>query len=751
MAKQMLDRLSMTRQLKNKKGENLFQKSDPDKLYDVVDVCGKGTYGIVYKAIHRTTKKTWALKVMNLEDLDDDDIINELQIMKRIQHPNVVSMDDAYLQKRKITMAIDFCEGGSVLDIREELAQPFPEMLIRYVFREVLVGLKYLHSLGIVHRDVKCGNILFNDEGGVKLADFGVSSQGIAGAFKLKTFIGSPYWMAPEVIVCDETPTASYNEKCDIWSTGITVIECIDGLPPLIEIHPMRALQYIVVKEPPTITCTPEKWSDRLHEFVASCLQKSYHTRCNAAEMLDHPFVSELQPEEFLRDEVMYYVNMARRKMAGEDIDVEKLLDRRTKQQNHLSRQINIRSTISEDSFSSVTDISDTKRYSSMRPAIENSNLPTMTQTAAWLRAAIHNRDEEILRYACCIANLTNYRGAELEEANEMFKAVSECRKACDDAYKSMTSRKHMDISLCAADKLSITSDSIEGIRRLLHHTPVDKFLQIQLKKAQAAGDKQRIAEITIEIKDKFYEMFGTRMFQLCEYGFLRSAKSFAKSYGRIHNGKKEDLQKGMLEYQKGPIPTSLLRLEPKLEKIATGNFKRLQRFMSDKPREEVIRDGQYIIDGAMNNIGLRDEVYCQVMKQLTKNFDGESRRKGWQFMQACVQCFPPSDDFANFVEIFLRENAEPTNNFEKEDFIAHLHKTTFTSGSPFVNMAVILTRSRQVIEEPQKISDVPLESNKTAPTPIAQIALPGQPKWNVVNQESGINNAGLVGEGGGV
>ncbi|KNC72052.1 hypothetical protein SARC_15400, partial [Sphaeroforma arctica JP610] len=117
--------------------------------------------------------------------------------------------------------------------------------------------------------------------------------------------------------------------------------------------------------------------------------------------------------------------------------------------------------------------------------------------------------------------------------------------------------------------------------------------------------------------------MFGTQMFQLCEYGFVRSPKEFAKAYGRmVGSGKKEDLQRGMLEYQKGPIPTSLLRLEPKLEKIAVGNFKRLLRFMSDRPREEVMRDGQLIIDGAMNNVGLRDEVYCQVIKQLIKNYD---------------------------------------------------------------------------------------------------------------------------------
>ena len=195
-------------------------------------------------------------------------------------------------------MLIEFCAGGAVDTLMFDLDKPLNESQIRYVIRETLEALVYLHENSfVIHRDMKAGNILLTEAGKVKLADFGVSAKNSNQLQRRFTFIGTPYWMSPEIIACETDKEMSYDTKTDIWSLGITCIELAEKEPPHNELNPNRVMMRIRKADPPHLK-DKNRWSKSFHEFLSVCLDKNPENRPSARELLLHPFIATFKGDE---------------------------------------------------------------------------------------------------------------------------------------------------------------------------------------------------------------------------------------------------------------------------------------------------------------------------------------------------------------------------------------------------------------------------------------------------------------------
>uniref|UniRef100_A0A8C1UYC9 non-specific serine/threonine protein kinase n=1 Tax=Cyprinus carpio TaxID=7962 RepID=A0A8C1UYC9_CYPCA len=270
--------------------ENLKRDVDPHQTWETMGELGDGAFGKVYKAQNQTTGVLAAVKVIEVRGEEQlDDYITEIDILASCRHTNIISLLDAIFFEDWLWILIEYCPGGALDDIILELERGLTEQQISEVCCQSLQALSYLHQHHIIHRDLKAGNILLTMDGQVKLADFGVSAKNDNTLQKRSTFIGTPYWMAPEVIMCETSKDNPYTTKADIWSLGITLIEAAEMEPPHHSLNPMRVLLKITKSPPPTLS-NPRQWSSHFQDFLRRTLQKNPESRWGAQQLMAHPF-----------------------------------------------------------------------------------------------------------------------------------------------------------------------------------------------------------------------------------------------------------------------------------------------------------------------------------------------------------------------------------------------------------------------------------------------------------------------------
>ncbi|XP_071541223.1 serine/threonine-protein kinase 3 isoform X1 [Panulirus ornatus] len=267
----------------------------PEEVFDIICKLGEGSYGSVYKALHKESGQVLAIKQVPI-DTDLQEIIKEISIMQQCDSHHVVKYYGSYFKDSDLWIVMEYCGAGSVSDIMRLRKKTLTEEEIATVVLDTLRGLEYLHLRRKIHRDIKAGNILLNTQGHAKLADFGVAGQLSDTMAKRNTVIGTPFWMAPEVI-----QEIGYDCVADIWSLGITALEMAEGKPPYGDIHPMRAIFMIPTKPPPSFR-EPDQWQPEFIDFVSRCLVKNPEERATASELLQHQFIRGAQPSSILRN-----------------------------------------------------------------------------------------------------------------------------------------------------------------------------------------------------------------------------------------------------------------------------------------------------------------------------------------------------------------------------------------------------------------------------------------------------------------
>uniref|UniRef100_A0A4W3ITC0 non-specific serine/threonine protein kinase n=1 Tax=Callorhinchus milii TaxID=7868 RepID=A0A4W3ITC0_CALMI len=298
---------------------------DPAGIFDLVEVVGNGTYGQVYKGRHVKTGQLAAIKVMDVTEEEEEEIKLEINMLKKYSHHrNIATYYGAFIRKKpsshedQLWLVMEFCGAGSVTDlVKKSKGNCLKEDWIAYICREVLRGLTHLHVQHVIHRDIKGQNVLLTENAEVKLVDFGVSAQLDRTMEKRNTFIGTPYWMAPEVIACDENMDSTYDYRSDLWSLGITAIEMAEGAPPLCDMHPMRALFLIPRNPPPKLKS--KKWSKKFINFVESCLVKNYLHRPSTEMLLKHSFIRDQQNDRQVRIMLRDHIDRTRKKKAEKE------------------------------------------------------------------------------------------------------------------------------------------------------------------------------------------------------------------------------------------------------------------------------------------------------------------------------------------------------------------------------------------------------------------------------------------------
>ncbi|KAM4555831.1 mitogen-activated protein kinase kinase kinase kinase 4 isoform 2-T2 [Odontesthes bonariensis] len=302
---------------------------DPAGIFELVEVVGNGTYGQVYKGRHVKTGQLAAIKVMEVTEEEEEEIKLEINMLKSYSHHrNIATYYGAFIKKgpagqdHQLWLVMEYCGAGSVTDlVKKTKGNCLKEDWIAYICREVLRGLSHLHSHHVIHRDIKGQNVLLTENAEVKLVDFGVSAQLDKTIGRRNTFIGTPYWMAPEVIACDENPEATYDYRSDLWSLGITALEMAEGAPPLCDMHPMRALFLIPRNPPPRLKS--KKWSKRFLSFVDSCLVKNHLHRPSTDTLLRHAFIRDLANERQVRIMLKDHLDRTRKKREKEGPEYE--------------------------------------------------------------------------------------------------------------------------------------------------------------------------------------------------------------------------------------------------------------------------------------------------------------------------------------------------------------------------------------------------------------------------------------------
>ncbi|XP_067220279.1 TRAF2 and NCK interacting kinase a isoform X7 [Chanodichthys erythropterus] len=298
---------------------------DPAGIFELVELVGNGTYGQVYKGRHVKTGQLAAIKCMDVTGEEEEEIKAEINMLKKYSHHrNIATYYGAFIKKNppgvddQLWLVMEFCGAGSVTDlIKNTKGNSLREDWTAYISREILRGLTHLHHHKVIHRDIKGQNVLLTENAEVKLVDFGVSAQLDRTVSRRNTFIGTPYWMAPEVIACDENPEATYDYKSDLWSLGITAIEMAEGAPPLCDMHPMRAL--FLIPRNPAPRLKSKKWSKKFQSFIESCLVKNHSQRPSTENLLKHPFIKDMPNERQIRIQLKDHIDRTKKKRGEKD------------------------------------------------------------------------------------------------------------------------------------------------------------------------------------------------------------------------------------------------------------------------------------------------------------------------------------------------------------------------------------------------------------------------------------------------
>ncbi|XP_054471476.1 LOW QUALITY PROTEIN: mitogen-activated protein kinase kinase kinase kinase 4-like [Anoplopoma fimbria] len=304
---------------------DLASLRDPAGIFELVEVVGNGTYGQVYKGRHVKTGQLAAIKVMDVTEDEEEEIKLEINMLKKYSHHrNIATYYGAFIKKSppghddQLWLVMEFCGAGSITDlVKNTKGNTLKEDWIAYISREILRGLAHLHAHHVIHRDIKGQNVLLTENAEVKLVDFGVSAQLDRTVGRRNTFIGTPYWMAPEVIACDENPDATYDYRSDLWSCGITAIEMAEGAPPLCDMHPMRALFLIPRNPPPRLKS--KKWSKKFFSFIEGCLVKNYTQRPPTEQLLKHPYIRDQPNERQVRIQLKDHIDRTKKKRGEKD------------------------------------------------------------------------------------------------------------------------------------------------------------------------------------------------------------------------------------------------------------------------------------------------------------------------------------------------------------------------------------------------------------------------------------------------
>ncbi len=275
----------------------LTNHNSPKEYYQLIDLIGIGSTCKVYKGISKKTNKIYAIKVCNELEKYYDSIINELNILRLVKNKsnNIEKFYGVYYSKEENTIWIilEYFEYGNIMSYLTKINYPINEELISTIIQNVLFGLLYLHSINIIHRDIKCQNLLLSDEGRVKISDFGISIN--KNVLNCNNRVGTPYWMSPEVI-----NRQRYNEKTDIWSLGIICYELVEGEPPYSEFKPNVVMKKII-ENPIKGLKNPEKYSNEFNDFVSLCLNVDYNKRPNIPQLLEHKFIKKSGSVKFLQ------------------------------------------------------------------------------------------------------------------------------------------------------------------------------------------------------------------------------------------------------------------------------------------------------------------------------------------------------------------------------------------------------------------------------------------------------------------
>ncbi|CAI5757573.1 unnamed protein product [Candida verbasci] len=295
---------------------NTSPTPSPTYKYGLWKCIGKGNFGDVYRAKDLTAGKFVAIKVINLDDSPDDvkQILREIHFLSRLSHANVIQYFESFTQHLNMFIVMEYCGGGSCSELIK-YHKKLNEDIVSYIIKNVLLGLQYLHGERKVHRDIKAANVLLTENGDVKLGDFGVSGEMTFTKLKKNTFVGTPFWMAPEVIIKGKKASNNtldeddgYDYKADIWSTGITTIELVTGSPPLAQFDPLKILFEIPKKKPPILFGL--SYSPNLKDFIRYCLLKDPDKRPSTKSLLHHHYITKQIPPAKAKEQLVQLIQM---------------------------------------------------------------------------------------------------------------------------------------------------------------------------------------------------------------------------------------------------------------------------------------------------------------------------------------------------------------------------------------------------------------------------------------------------------